>query len=267
MLQQRDAELLFDLVGELGELAQDAAVWQAHLLERLNGHLGGRIGLSNTVLHPQGDIPDALGAQLSGGRRQMISRGLPSSLHDTVVGAMTNMEASGDPTAPFIRRCGDTSFTALRQQMVESRAWYASKHVQELRRSVGVDSFIVSSCVVPGYGAHVFGIHRAWGDKPFRERDRVVVQLLHRELARLWSRSGVFGWPSTPVRLPLRLRQVLGHLCSGMTEKEIAAAMDLSQHTVHEYIKELYRRIGVRGRSELTAWLVRQIRSRPAPVW
>jgi DNA-binding CsgD family transcriptional regulator len=204
---------------------------------------------------------------MSAGRQQVVGYGLDPFQRETVMGSMSDMEASGDPTVPFLRKASGSSFTVLRQQMVTDCEWYSSEHVQQVRRPAGTDSFIVSQCVLPEHGLHVFGIHRAWGDKPFGERERVLIQLLHRELDRQWSRSGVSGWPSLGSSFPLRLRQIFDHLCNGLSEKEIAAAMQLSQHTIHEYIKELYRRIGVRGRSELTAWLVRQMRRRPAPVW
>jgi DNA-binding CsgD family transcriptional regulator len=53
-----------------------------------------------------------------------------------------------------------------------------------------------------------------------------------------------------------RLRRVLDQLLTGKSEKEIAAALELSKHTVHEYIKMLYREIGVNSRAELLArWM------------
>ena len=54
-------------------------------------------------------------------------------------------------------------------------------------------------------------------------------------------------------RLPLRLRRTLGHLLRGESEKEIARTLGLSQHTVHEYVGQLYRHFNVRSRAELMA--------------
>jgi DNA-binding CsgD family transcriptional regulator len=53
-----------------------------------------------------------------------------------------------------------------------------------------------------------------------------------------------------------RLRQTLALLLSGMSEKEVAAAMALSPHTVHQYVKKLYRAHRVRSRPELLAALL-----------
>lgn len=53
-----------------------------------------------------------------------------------------------------------------------------------------------------------------------------------------------------------RLEQTLRSLLSGDSEKQIAAALGLSQHTVHVYVKAIYRKYGVSSRGELLArWL------------
>jgi DNA-binding NarL/FixJ family response regulator len=46
---------------------------------------------------------------------------------------------------------------------------------------------------------------------------------------------------------------VLRGLSRGRSEKEVAAALRLSPHTVHDHVKALYRHFGVHSRSELLA--------------
>ena len=48
-----------------------------------------------------------------------------------------------------------------------------------------------------------------------------------------------------------RQSQLLTLLKSGQSEKEIASAIGLSVNTVHHYVKQIYRRFGVRSRAEL----------------
>jgi DNA-binding CsgD family transcriptional regulator len=56
-----------------------------------------------------------------------------------------------------------------------------------------------------------------------------------------------------------RLRQTLGRLLAGDSEKQIALRLDISRHTVHVYVKNLYRRFEVNSRGELMAkFTVRQ---------
>lgn len=56
-----------------------------------------------------------------------------------------------------------------------------------------------------------------------------------------------------------RYRRVLEKLLRGQSEKQIAQSLELSQHTVHEYVKVVYKEVGVSSRAEL---LVRFMRKR-----
>ena len=53
--------------------------------------------------------------------------------------------------------------------------------------------------------------------------------------------------------LPRRQDQTLQHLLRGDSEKQVAQKLSLSKHTVHVYVKALYRRYGVSSRAELLA--------------
>ena len=57
--------------------------------------------------------------------------------------------------------------------------------------------------------------------------------------------------------LSRRATQTLDALLGGASEKEIADRMGLSVHTVHQYVKTVYRALGVRSRAELMARCLR----------
>jgi DNA-binding CsgD family transcriptional regulator len=59
-------------------------------------------------------------------------------------------------------------------------------------------------------------------------------------------------------RLAPRLRQTLDLLLAGDSEKQIARKLSLSPHTIHDYVKAIYRRFGVGTRAELLALWVRK---------
>ena len=61
-------------------------------------------------------------------------------------------------------------------------------------------------------------------------------------------------------RLSPRMAQTLAHLLNGLSEKEVALAMDVSQHTVHGYTKALYKQLGVQSRAELLLRLFHEMR-------
>lgn len=50
--------------------------------------------------------------------------------------------------------------------------------------------------------------------------------------------------------LSARERQVAGLIAGGSTNREIAAELHLSTHTIKEYTSSLYRKLGVRNRAE-----------------
>lgn len=71
--------------------------------------------------------------------------------------------------------------------------------------------------------------------------------------------------PLTGEPLPPRLADTLHGLLAGRSEKEIAADLSLSPHTVHDYVKSLYRRFGVQSRAELMAKAIGQRPRDPQP--
>ena len=50
-----------------------------------------------------------------------------------------------------------------------------------------------------------------------------------------------------------RQRETLRHLLTGDGEKQVAAKLGVSKHTVHIYVKALHKHFGVSSRSELLA--------------
>lgn len=58
--------------------------------------------------------------------------------------------------------------------------------------------------------------------------------------------------------IPRRLRQTLEGLLSGQSEKQIARSLAISQHTVHVYVKQIYRKYSVSSRGELLSLWIKQ---------
>lgn len=75
------------------------------------------------------------------------------------------------------------------------------------------------------------------------------VRLFGRVLSQQMTRNCVFC--PTVEKLSGRQAETLEHLLNGATETAIAKAMVRSPHTVHSYVKGLYRRFGVNGKPEL----------------
>lgn len=66
--------------------------------------------------------------------------------------------------------------------------------------------------------------------------------------------AGGLSPPPAPVeRLSPRMRQVARLLNEGHTQQEAAEILGLQRHTVHDYVKQIYRRLGVHSRAQLLA--------------
>lgn len=55
------------------------------------------------------------------------------------------------------------------------------------------------------------------------------------------------------VSMTRRERETLELLLTGAARKQIAARMGVSLHTVHDYVKAVFKKLGVNSRAELMA--------------
>jgi DNA-binding CsgD family transcriptional regulator len=90
------------------------------------------------------------------------------------------------------------------------------------------------------------------GDADVRRR-RMLAEVCKVVGAHLAGQPGV----AAGVALAPRMRQTLDRLVEGDSERQIALKLKISQHTVHVYVKKLYKRFGVSSRGELLARFVR----------
>ncbi len=81
------------------------------------------------------------------------------------------------------------------------------------------------------------------------------MRFVHQELARLWRRPDSLGLHL----LPARQREVLKGIRRGDTRRQIATAMGVTQHTVHDYEKALFEWAGVNSRGTLLAQLAKHL--------
>jgi DNA-binding CsgD family transcriptional regulator len=126
--------------------------------------------------------------------------------------------------------------------------------VKPTKPTYGGHSFILSQCELSHIAAvDQLGLHRAWGNQSFTESEHRLVRVFHLELARLWRADALKKARDPTSDLPPRLAQTLNELASGLSEKQVALKLELSPHTIHNYIKALHQRFGVNSRAELLA--------------
>lgn len=231
---------------ELRDLPYGSALQKRHALEGMAALVGAQVavwahadGIATGRLH--------LHREIDFGWSCDRERGLFLEYIDGAQGR------SLDPSIPALaRRATGAMAVFAREQLVDDRTWYGSDHVQQFRRAGRVDSFLYGIHAPGGDTASCFSLHRTWGDRAFSERERRLVEEVYRACPFLHEPSPGPS-PQTLQGLSPRLRDTLRGLTRGLSEKQLAADLGLSPHTLHDYVKALYRHFGVQSRSELLA--------------
>ena len=154
-----------------------------------------------------------------------------------------------DPLTPRCVYLRDSVATASRRCLVEDAVWNKSPNVNELRRPAHLDDCIYSHYHLRTAGfAMGMAFHRPLGSRRFTIRERMIVHLMH-EFNPLYNRDHVSQ--SMTADIPQRMQQVLDLLKAGFSEKEAANYLEISHHTVHVHVKNLYKHFAVRSRGEL----------------
>ena len=86
--------------------------------------------------------------------------------------------------------------------------------------------------------------------------DHVLEALANSPLVRATNHQGI-------ELLSARERQVIQHLAGGMTNREIAHALDLSPHTIKNYLFRIFDKLGVSSRTELLYLTMNHSPARP----
>jgi DNA-binding NarL/FixJ family response regulator len=99
---------------------------------------------------------------------------------------------------------------------------------------------------------------RAAGEPDFAPRARAIVRELHSQVAPLIEGPLAGYQDPSPDGLSPRARQVLRSLLEGDGDKQAAARLGLSRHTVNFYVRRIFGHFGVAARAELMACWTRR---------
>jgi DNA-binding CsgD family transcriptional regulator len=115
-----------------------------------------------------------------------------------------------------------------------------------------MDTGVVSMVPLGGPSWSGLGFHRRLGRPPFADHDLCAVHLGVASID-LLHRGGTDVAANTDKLFAFRPRerQVLLYLLAGDQTKQIATKLGISHHTVADYVKVIYRRLGVGTRTEL----------------
>jgi DNA-binding CsgD family transcriptional regulator len=239
----RRARELLRLLGEAYELTDGAAVSQ-HLMNGFLRIIGG-VGLMRVQVY---DYAPDRGLDT----RHCVDVGFDDDYRRRVRDQYTESAQFDPALMQLLARHEDLSRDGLsvirRADVVDDGAWYGSPYVRELRRPARIDDGIYTGRLLGDQRADGLGVFRAWGDPAFTDEDRELTRLFHHEVL---CRFALPEHGLDVVRLSPREQQTLRALLSGRRRKEIAAEFGLSVREVNEYVRSLYRRLGVSGLREL----------------
>jgi len=251
LLKLGDVRKAFRLVGEVRELGSDPQRWRPHMVLALRKLVNADVVVSSEIHFRK---------LKTTGRMKVFDIGWGSEPDGKVWQINTEREDEQPEnfwlamSAPVDRK------TAEGEEHAEGHSGHQGEHETELvpvrptRNVHGGRYLILSQYALPHAGVvDQLGLHRAWDDKPFTAADHKLVRLFHVELGRLWKRDAIRRAKDPTTALPPRLTQTLNELLAGSSEKQIAVKLDLSRHTIHNYVKALHQRFGVNSRGELLA--------------
>jgi DNA-binding CsgD family transcriptional regulator len=247
-----DVRRAYRLIHDCRDVGHDPAAWTAVLVEGLATLVDAQVAIAGKIELDRSDGPPR--------SMPMADRGWLSA-HDRQTWWHLCVEQQD-----FRRFSTFHRFTSLhgnlitrcRQQLSSDGEWYGSDEYNLWYRVFGLDDMIISRVRIERLAClQGFHIYRCLNVPRFGIRDRRLTRLFQLELARHVG-TALVSEPAEPfLYVPPRLRQIMDCLLEGDGEKQVALRSGLSRHTVHDYIKGLYRRLGVCGRAEFMAFCLR----------
>ncbi|HZN69415.1 MAG TPA: helix-turn-helix transcriptional regulator [Tepidisphaeraceae bacterium] len=239
MLKLRDVRKAFRLVGDIRELGADPQRWRPHMVLALRKLVNAEVVVSSEIHFRR---------IKSTGSMKVVDIGWGSNPDGSVWKIHTERE---DEQPENFRLA--TAATPLENGGADDAAAELVP-VRPLEKVHGGRYLILSQYALPHAGVvDQLGLHRTWSQPPFSPAEHKLVRLFHVELGRLWKKDAIRRAKDPTSALPPRLTQTLNELLAGSSEKQIAQKLELSPHTVHNYVKALHQRFGVSSRGELLA--------------
>ncbi len=178
-----------------------------------------------------------------------------------VYGYVATQRLDADPLTRAITERSDRVVTVARADVATLHEWDTSEVRNDIHRPSAIDDSLLSMVRKGGGCVSVIALKRAWGDPPFADEERDLLDLAHGECA--WIFRDEDARAPLDIHWSPRERETLGLLLTGQSEKSIAATLGLSPHTVHDYVKVIFRKLGVASRAELMARALSSQPSRP----
>lgn len=258
-LRLQDLRAIQRIVGECRELGDSAMGWRLHLLDAAARLSDGGIGVEYEVLWgPRYEIAPLvrLGAADWGWRA-----GYDHAAYEALNREFMARGESYSPMYPayveILNR--GTARCLTRADVVPDSSWYRSAYYRDHHSPTGGDAKMYSMSPMHRAGfKSMLVLVRPAGEPDFAPRARAIVAELHSQIAPLIEAPLAGYQEPSPDDLAPRARQVLRCLLEGEGDKQVAARLGLSRHTVNFYVRQIFVHFGVSTRSELMSRWIRR---------
>ena len=257
-LRLHDARTIIRLIGECRDLGDDATAWRDHWIAELARLTDAHLGHAGEMAGCRALRPRDLGVTVWGWQTGFTDANVVEAQLDAFRKAPDYSPALLDHLR---RQAVDDGACHTRKDLIPDRPWYRSPDYDVVQTAFGVDHILWCFHTIPGAAADECSgvvLNRARGRRDFGARDRTLIREAHAALAPLIGGPLARFQDPSPLDLAPRVRQVLGCLLEGDGDKQIAARLALSPHTVNQYTKAIYHHFGVQSRPELLARWVRR---------
>jgi DNA-binding CsgD family transcriptional regulator len=158
----------------------------------------------------------------------------------------------GPPVARFNARLAETDgMVTMQRTEIDPENLARSPELDELWADADIGPLIMGGFRLDGRSASCLGIYRSLKAPNFTDREMQIADIILSEVTWLH----LSGWPedrgAKVPQLSPRQRTVLNLLLDGRPRKEIADIIGISEHTVSEYVKNIYRVFAVNSQPEL----------------
>jgi DNA-binding CsgD family transcriptional regulator len=245
------------LVGELAELSiVDLDATMDNLLHRACEIVGAGDAVLGFAVHdpnpPAGaPLKDRRPASPYPPRRLGPHAARDAALRNAWYGSVRNHPL--DEAAAALVQSSGCIRAVTHRDVMDARAWHRSAMSELLDASAIADRLICGRPIADDVEL-LLVMYRRSGEPPFTDHERRRLRMVMAALAGVGRRLALaHGLIDARRPLTRRERQTLHHLLGGMPEKQVAAAMGLSERTLHHYVTALYQNFRVQSRAELMA--------------
>ena len=145
------------------------------------------------------------------------------------------------PPCSYPERTGDVETVTTTTDFFSTRQWLRHPMYLEIQRPTGLPyEMMVSLPESPGHSRRLL----FWREGPFGEGDRLLATLLRPHLLALCPPP-----PDAPGTLSPRQRDLMGLVADGLSNRQVARRLAISEGTVRKHLENIYARLDVTNRT------------------